>query len=292
MSKPISYPPFTKEEMGTELREILFIQASQIAHAGFEKAAHDFIGFEFDFSPVSHPIQSDFDKVDLSRFHAHGYLSTAYDFAFQVGHSWHFSESENHDVIAFSGGITPEASSGEQSPFLSPESRCRHVVDMAIGRWNLECDDGRNLTVRHLALLAGMTEATVRNSLSNEQIRTQGKPAALASEVAAKWLSGRKGFVPTRHEQNKREFWDAHTRNRLMASRLLSGMRELLADLSMTPEALAKKAQLPARAVSDFLAGQIDVSDLRTIEKIGAALDVDVPYFVGQTVEMSLRATN
>jgi hypothetical protein len=34
---------------------------------------------------------------------------------------------------------------------------------MAVGRWNLQCDDGRDLTIRQLALLAGMTEAAVRN---------------------------------------------------------------------------------------------------------------------------------
>ena len=80
--------PFSKDEMEAELREILFIQASQIAHLGSEKAAFEFIGFEYDFSPVCGPDKSDFDKVDLARFAAKSYLDEAYDYAFQVGKRW------------------------------------------------------------------------------------------------------------------------------------------------------------------------------------------------------------
>ena len=290
MSKPNVMTPFSKEEMASELREILFVQASQIAHAGFKQVAVQFIGFEFEFSPVCTPTESDLARVDLTRFSASGYLSTAYDYAFQVGQSWAFSESDNHDIIAFGGGVTPEASYGDQSPYLSPDSRCRHVIDMATGRWNLECEDDRDLTIRHLALLAAMTEAAVRNSLSAEQIRTRGKPAALARDMALNWLKARKGFVETRREENQREFWSAHTRSLLAAAHLPAGIKTLLGELSLTPEALAEKSDVSAAVIAAFLAGQIDVSDLAPIERLGEALEVDVPYFVGQAVEAALRA--
>jgi hypothetical protein len=292
MNKPIATLPFTKDEMEDELREILFIQASQIAHAGITQAAIDFIGFEFDFSPVTSPDKAVLAKVDLTRFSARAYLTTAYDYAFQVGESWKFSESDNHDIIAFSGGVTPEASYGDPSPFLAPDSRCRDVIDMAVGRWHLECDNSRDLTIRQLALLAGMTEAAVRNSLSTEKIRTRGKPVAVSSQVASQWLKARKGYVPTQHEKNKQAFRVVHTRNLLAAPQLSSGIRVLLSELSMTPETLAAKAKVPVENVAGLLEGRIDINDLKSLQRIGAALDVDVPYFVGQSIEASLRSAN
>jgi hypothetical protein len=292
MNMPTAMPPFTKDEMEAELREILFIQASQISHAGITQAAIDFIGFEFDFSPVNTPVEADFAKIDLTRFSARAYLTTTYDYAFQVGESWMFSEDDNHNIIAFAGGVTPEASYGDPSPFLAPGSRCRHVIDMAVGRWNLESDDSRDLTIRQLALLASMTEAAVRNSLSTEKIRTRGKPVAVSPQVAGQWLKARKGFVPTQHKKNRQAFRVAHTRSLLAAPRLPSGVQILLSDLSMSPETLAEKAKVPIGFVTSLLEGKIDISDLNALQRIGAALDVDVPYFVGQSIEASLRSEN
>jgi hypothetical protein len=191
-----------------------------------------------------------------------------------------------------SGGVTPEASYGDPSPFLAPDSRCRHVIDMATGRWNLECDDSRDLTIRQLALLAGMTEAAVRNSLSTEKIRAQGKPVAVSPRVAAQWLKARKGFAPTQHEKNRQAFHVAHTRNLLAAPQLSAGIRVLLSELSMTPEALAEKAKVPVEIVTSLLESRVDIYDLKALQKIGAVLDVDVPYFVGQSIEASLRSAN
>ena len=94
MSKHSIALPFSKDEMEAELREILFIQASQIAHVSSEKVALEFIGFQYDFSPVCGPDKSDFDRVDLARFAAKSYLNEAYDYAFQVGKCWGYSEYE------------------------------------------------------------------------------------------------------------------------------------------------------------------------------------------------------
>jgi len=279
--------PFSKDEMEAELREILFIQASQIAHVGSEKAAFEFIGFEYDFSPVCGPDKSDFDKVDLARFAAKSYLDEAYDYAFQVGKCWGYSEYENHNIVAFAEGVTPTAAYGDPSPFLSPDSKCAHVVDMAIGRWSFET--GNDLTIRQLALLAGMKEGAVRNSLSTEKIKTHGKPVSIAADVALDWLKKRKGFTPTRVEENRQAFWVTHTRSLLTAARLAPGMQAILEDLKLTPEAAAEKAGVPFDSVRRLLTDTHESAQIEDFQKIGAALDLDVPYFVGQAVEAALR---
>jgi hypothetical protein len=287
MSKHSIALPFSKDEMEAELREILFIQASQIAHVSSEKVALEFIGFQYDFSPVCGPDKSDFDRVDLARFAAKSYLNEAYDYAFQVGKCWGYSEYENHNVVAFTEGVTPAAAYGDPSPFLSSDSKCAHVVDMAIGRWNLET--GNDLTIRQLALLADMKEGAVRNSLSTDKIKTHGKPVSIAADIALEWLKKRKGFTPTRVEENNQAFWVTHTRSLLTAGRLAPGMRAILEDLKLTPEAAAEKAGVPFDSVRRLLADTHDCDQIEDFQRIGAALDLDVPYFVGQAVEAALR---
>jgi len=276
--------PFTKDEMGAELRETLYIQASQIAHSGSQEAACTFLGFACEFSPARSPGSGEIEQIDLARFPAWQYMSTAYDYAFQVGQCWRYDESNNHDIIAFSGGITPEACYGDRSPFLDSNSKCRHVVDLAVGRWHLDVGDGRELTVRQLALLAGMSEAAVRNSLSTEKIRPP-----VDAETALAWLNGRKGFVPTRANENRQAFWSAHTHSLVNASRLDDGLRTILLDLSLTPDAAAQRAGVPVDVVHSLLANSPAKASLEDLKKIGAALDLDVPYFVGQAIEAALR---
>ncbi len=283
MSK-VSTPPFTKEEMASELREILMVQASQIAHLGMKEAAWAYLGFECDLGPVTQPTRDEVEKIDLQRFAAWQYLSTACDYGFQVGLCWGYGESENHDIVALAEGITPAACYGDRSPYLEANSKCRHVVDLAIGRWSLEVGDGRALTVRQLALLAGMSEAAVRNSLSAEKIRTPVNP-----DEALRWLMARKGFIPTRTEENQQAFWVAHTRSFLSAARFGSGLQAILADLKLTPQAAAKKAGVKTEVMHALIAERHASADIESFLKIGAALNLDAPYFAGQAVEVALR---
>ncbi len=293
MTKPSRVPPFSKEDMENELREILFVQASQIAHIGSDSAAREFLGFVYDFDPgCFHPTPEVLAGVDLKRFAAWGYLGTGYDFAFQVGNFWGFSEGDNLDLITFSHGISPCACYGDQNPYLAPESLCRHVVDMALGRWKLECDDERDLTIRELALLSGMTEAAVRNSLSNEQIRTRGKPAALAPDIALSWLQGRKGFIPTQKEESEKSFWAVHTRSLLSAPHFATGMETVLRELSLVPETLANSAQVPLEMIQALLSGETFYQDIEALRRIAKCLKVDEPYFAGQAIEALLRAND
>lgn len=281
--------PFAKDEMEAELREIVFVQASQIAHVGSQRAAAEFIGFDFDFSPVAAIDRADINRVDLARFAALHHLSLAYDYAFQCGHPWGYEEYDNHNIAALSEGITPYAANGDRSPYLAPESKCRHVIDMAMGRWCLETD--RNLTIRQLSLLAAMTEAAVRNSLSNEKIETKSKPASVAADLAIKWLSARRGFIPTKEAENRQKYWLARTRHLLASPRIGAGLQTILTDLELTPEAVARKAGVPSDSVQKLLAGAPADQNIEELRKIGEVLDLDVPYFVGQAVEASLRGS-
>lgn len=289
--------PFTKDEAYDELRVMLLAMASNIFHFGNAKLAYEFIGFEYDFDPAdtADEIEREYalKRIELSRFKAAEYLSIAYDYAFQVGHFKSFDETSEFDVIGFRLGVPVGANNGELMEFHldnGQTSKCRHVVDMAMARWYLDDVHGRGdpLTIRQLALLAGMKEGAVRNSLSAEKIKTEGSPASVPGNIALEWLKKKKGFIPSRLEGDSGERWRWEARTLLATQQFDMAMENILAKLKLTPETTAEKAGVPVKYVTQVVAGTHDIDNLDGLRKIGAALDLDIPHFVGKAVEVAL----
>ncbi len=284
MAKATTYPPFTKDEFAAEVREQLYIQASQISHACSDDAATAFLGFPCEFSAGGCMNDKDVARIDLPRFPAWNYLGKAFDFAFQVGNSWHYDEDTNIDVVALANGMSISAISGELSPYMVPTSKCRHVIDLAIGRFYLEAGSSQSLTVRQLALLADMSEAAVRNSLSAEKLKTP-----VDADVALVWLRGRKGFVPTKAEENREASWLAHTRSYLAAPRFNYGLAAIIRERGLSVEEVSEQSGVALPVLLDLLDGPVDLPALSDLTRLGAFLKLDVPHFVGQAMELALR---
>jgi hypothetical protein len=279
-------PPFTKEAMAAELRELIFFQASHIAHVAGNEAASNFLGFSCEIGCFSGPSQGEAKQIDLGRFRVWPYLSDAFDYAFQVGRCWNYDESADAEVSHFDYSVTPHACWGEISPYHEANSKVRHVVDLATARITLDLNrDSGSLTVRHLALLANMSEAAVRNALSAAKISSP-----VDTEAAAEWLKDRKGFVPTRTEENWAANWTARTNFYLSAERLQAGLAGVLNDLKLTPETAASAADISVDEIRSLLgdAPPIPIS-IDKLKRLGSVLEADVPHFVGQAMEATLR---
>nr|AMP48317.1 hypothetical protein [uncultured bacterium] len=283
--------PFTKDAMEAELRVILFMQASHIAHTGNRKTAFEFLGVECEFDPSNDGSEQDsvVGNLDLTRFDATRYLTIAYDYAFQIGHYRAYDVAEHFDILGFDYGVPKCSNCGVCSPYYLPDSKCRHVVDKAIGRWYLEGKEDASLNIRHLSVLAGMKEGAVRNSLSTEKIKTEGSPASLRSEVALEWLKKRKGFIPSRFDDDREAIWRGDARSLLMSKGFQSAITTILSELKLTPEEATAKAGLPQGYVSNLLTGTYGLDEIDQLQRIGVALGLDVPHFVGKAVEAALR---
>jgi len=280
-------PPFSKQEMMDELKRGMLVQANQIAHAGAPDFAQAFMGFESaDFLyPYCHP--DDIEKVDLSRFGASSYLDNAYDYAFQVGKYWQFGGDTAQDVSEFIWGANPQGSDGNGSPLVDPAGLCRRAADTAFGRWKLT--ERLGLTIRELALLANMTEAAVRNSLSKERITIER--GEVDAESADAWLRDRRDFIASRVKEGDKARWQAYSRASLDRRDFGPTFGELLRDYPMTTEALAAKADVSLGFVFGLRAGS-PKPDLEALLRVGAALDLDAPHFAGVAVQAALRAAN
>jgi transcriptional regulator with XRE-family HTH domain len=281
--------PFQKEEAMNELKEILFVQASQISLALNPEAANQFLGVEID-SWDSGLHDDDREKIDLKRFNITGLVERAYDFAFQTNAYWQFDGDDWYEICGFSAGVTPHSFEGSQSPWLWDNGRVRHVVDMSIARYELQ--ENHTISIRGLSLLAGMTEAAVRNSLSKEGIQTTGKPASVENETALKWLSERRGFIPTRANETQEKNREQHISFQLDYHPFPEALSLITRDVvNGDLEPIASATGISADQLRAIMAGEMTLIDIEKLSALSRALNVsDLPKFVAKAVEFALRS--
>lgn len=283
-------PPFTKEEMFSELKLVVRAMANHVAAYGNAEAAEVLAGFRSDNAYYPYA-EDDPNRFDLTRFLVTAYMDIAYDYAFQTGNPQRFDDDRAQDINEFRHSAVQQASTGDRSPMGIPDSKCRIVTDLAFARWQLEQEF--DLTVRELALLAGMTEPAVRNSLSSENIRIEtarrpGEPGKLDGAVAYAWLRKRRAFVDSRDP-------DTRKLNRLGEFRVVlrdQGLSRAFAaafnDSGCTADRLAERASVAPAFLEALMAGKPPL-DLEAAQRVGSAMGLDVPSFVGAVVEAALR---
>lgn len=283
----MSTAPFTKEEMFQELRGILFTQASQVALVRNPDVAKEFLGVAVD-TWHNNPIPDDLAKIDLERFDITRVLDMAYDFAFQTGAYWRFGSDHEFEIAAFGAGVTPSSFEGAQSPYLYNDSKVHHVVDMAVARSHLR--EEWDIGIRGLALLAGMTEPAVRNSLSKENIQTTGKPAKVAAEVALKWLQDRRGYVSTRMDEAVEKSRAEHVKFQLGYYSFPEALAKIIGEVEeLDLQKLSADTAFDLDLLHGMLAGETACLDVPALQRLGDGLKVDVPHFVGVAIEHALR---
>jgi hypothetical protein len=289
---------FTKDDVLNELRTIFLFEADHILMGAGETMAVTFIGFApGDEGEYCH---NDPRRVDLGRFEIAGTFAQGYDFAFRpsvlLGWDGHEVQDLNTFMLATprAGGIQ---SGGETHQFMTPEGYCQQVADAAMARWKLEHDplggESHTFNTRQLALLANMTEGAVRNALADKSengLRAVpgSKPVSVEHAEALRWLSGRRGFIPSPQAAGQDRF-------------LLDRLRELqtakslgwLITSCLFREGLAWRNQTPVPGPlvdheDPWCKGTFQF-DAEKASQIAVQLGVDVPLFVGKALEVSLR---
>ncbi|CAH0266486.1 hypothetical protein [Roseomonas sp. CECT 9278] len=283
-------PPFTKNQMFNELKLVVRAMANHIAAYGSAEAAEVLAGFRSDNAAYPYA-EDDPNCFDLARFRVTAYMDIAYDYAFQTGNPERFGDDRAQDINEFRQSAVQQSSTGDRSPMGIPDSKCRIVTDLAFARWQLEQEF--DLTVRELALLAGMTEPAVRNSLSNENIKMEtarrpGEPGKLDGAVAYAWLRKRRGFIDSRDPSTRRLNRVGEFRAMLREQGLSRAFTAALNDSDCSADLLAERASVAPAFLEALAAGKPPL-DLKAAQRVGSAMGFDVPSFVGAVVEAALR---
>ncbi len=287
---------FTKDQMFDELRTIFLFEADHILMGAGEEMAERFIGFplggETEFLALSP------SKVDLSRFTIAGSFDRGYDYAFRPSLTNTLDESEVQDLVVFmlgtprTGGI---GSGGTQHRFMTADGYCQTVADTVLARWKLEWDVRmrHEFTTRDLALLANMTEGAVRNAMADKTengLRASPgvKPVRVEYDEAKRWLSNRRGFIPT--PSRPRE--DAVLHEMVAAAKTTKDLgqvirrRSYVFDINNPPDLAS--AGFTAEEIKAWEDGSFEF-DVGKAARLAEELDLDPPLFVGKALEVSLR---
>jgi hypothetical protein len=296
--RPVGTParlPFSKEEVMDELREVLMGNACQIALSmGRDELAEAYLGISLEdqsFGSGHRLSLEELRKIDLDRFSIARQVGWAFDYAFQIGEPsarLMFDEDDWNDIGIFRNGAARISYGGEPTPLDRENSHLSHTLDMTLARMALDHSSWMN--IRDLALLANMGEAAVRTSLSAEGIRTEGKPAQLSGEVAAEWLSRRRGFVPTLARPERGQAPSPTSSDLLSTKPFSEALTAMMVEASIDVTTLAEAAKVDASWLSALVAGQSAACVIDALQRVAAALDADVPLFVGRAVEASLRS--
>lgn len=280
-------PPFTLKEMRDELCTILLFKADDIAMTKREDAAASFIGFTSDCY-----FKESAEQVSLGPFRISTTMDILFDYAFQVGRADSFDESMLQDAIVFMENIPRVGGRDHEAVghrFMEPDGFCRTVVDTAGARWKLEDDNGSELSVRELALLARMTEGAVRNAIAAAGIKSKGAKTYVTLAFATEWLAGRRGFVPTTcwNYTSQRAMTDIRHASSIGAFAEILCRRTQAQGLSNAE--LATAAGLTEEQVAEWLGGDPRL-DLQAAVAIAGALDLDPALMAGRAVELILRS--
>lgn len=309
--------PFTREDMLLELRELLLIEACRIDLMRGPKATEAFIGFTLDLDGLNSE-NSDFftrldeasKKIELHNFALTRNFELAYDYAFQIG-SW---ASYDEAIDTRLGSVAQSFPSFwgvvgrmiEHSPYHLENSKCRHVVDMASARLRLFVL-GEGLKIRQLALLANMKEPAVRNSLSSDGIKTEGKRGLVDAERALTWLSDRRGYIPTKAIVEQSRDIPEYTARVLQENNFADALRLFAQEQGVwrpgdsLTEAVTRASSVDSKFVQQLVDGvpalitsnnAAPSIDIDSISRVGRALNIDVPKFVASAVELALRLSH
>lgn len=134
-------------------------------------------------------------KTNLRNSNAWNELSALYEYAIH-GIT---SDLDGPDSVVINGSDVLKLASSEE---WRPSNEWDEIIAMGDGRFAL--DDGQDITIYKLALLAKVDLRTVRNAVSagnivayKKELIFEGEQICIENASARRWLHGRKGFKPT-----------------------------------------------------------------------------------------------
>ncbi len=292
-------PSFTKTQMLDEFRTIALYEADHILMLRGAEIAATVIGFALD--DEGEYLDRPASLVDLQLFPITSAFERGYDFAFRPSFINSLGLHEVQDLLTFmqatpkAGGIKSGAGT---HLFMTPDGFCQTVADAAFARWKLEYEPGSgNFTARELALLAEMTEGAVRNAMSDKQEKSENKlhaipgtknPVLVEHAEAARWLRGRRGFVPTPDRPRDDRFLAEHLANIRSVTALGDLLRIRLLATFRSLQIAAEKLRWSIATLDGWLIGT-QTFDADQAEALARALDLDVALFLGKALEATFR---
>lgn len=182
------------------------------------------------------------------------YMQTLYEFATTAqtaGTEDDILEALQAGIEFFRGVLTVNGESRDLEAI--DDSPCIRVLNEALARWSL--DEGLDLTLKQMALLARVDVRTIRNAASSkgsDHLKTikEGGRTLVDNDAAREWLSNRRGFKESRYLGSEQAIPPLST-----PAELGAWLRNRRTEKGFdNAEGLAKEIGWPAKRASEIVA--------------------------------------
>lgn len=312
---------FTKEELFSELRGLIYLQARSLSWVYDPAAAYRLLEWPPSTSLLSehllNPSHTDFDNMakdmelpeDFGRFPIFRVFDQLYDYGVLGIHrrdmEWFEPGTMATFLAAWLSDISQSSLVWEVHAGLFPcEMKCAAMtISLAEARGVLDGQqrfrpDTENvahgaLTFAEVALLAGIDERSVRNAASKKDGGLVATPAEddrksyIQADVARAWLKTRKGFIPTR-ESGLYEFFDPLSRSFDSQSEALGWLRHRCEQSDVSLERyLALLGRTGPDVALEWMRAPLPVSP-EEIRAVASALDINPEALALRLEEVAL----
>jgi len=290
--KPIPYP---WDEIEDQVRRLIIAQAATLSEFGPQDTSivSEFLGFETDAYLTGYPSEIK-DQLDPTRHSVFHDAYAAYHYLYQL-EDRHLADYDHWDRIGcglLSGCYPTTDTEGEPTPLCSLNNPpLRQVLQGFFARFGLEVEE-HSPSLADLSILSGLSEASVRASLSKEGFSIEkgnnNDASVLPAEDAIIWLKKRRGFIP-----NKGTISPEALQARQL--RIISGDTDFPQALGWIIEAheiseidLASRASVDGLWLNGLIKGKQVAVDIDALVRLSEAFALPRSKFVSRAVEYLL----
>tara|TARA_E500000318_G_scaffold107527_1_gene116955 strand:+ start:10234 stop:11160 length:927 start_codon:yes stop_codon:yes gene_type:complete len=205
------------DEIHSDLKKILYLEASRIAALRWDEKASEFLGVLDEIDPDK-LLGSEIEPkvlalVDLSKFHIAEALDLAYSAQFEKPDEWLLTAVESETLQAFLSTMPSSDLSGTAPIWLTEEGACIRMARAGVALGKIQAmlygnvgiqggvfDVFHLFSVRDMAALANMSEGSIRNALVSkkgdrlDKMEMPGGQVLIDPVEACRWLSERRGY--------------------------------------------------------------------------------------------------
>jgi ribosome-binding protein aMBF1 (putative translation factor) len=299
-------PLFSKQELMTEVRNVLFALSRELGRIYTSSTAPRLMGFTKEVCPSSDAMHEALrEEVNIDQFAVSSYMGDLYDYAMlgilhaDLRDDWEIVEE---DIKGFFNGL-------RDFPLLSNNAddysldKSLQVIELSCLRMALDeggycvLEDGTTLwghiALKDLAYLAGIDEKSIRNMATpkaKNPLKTvkHGSRTFVKFEVAKEWLRQR-GFKETEYRSRNSER-DISITGFLSSTDLGAYVREMRERAELTVSELASRVEKPdaAEKISRLEQGVWDF-DVSFLKELAQSLNLNVRPFVMATLQLHQR---
>jgi transcriptional regulator with XRE-family HTH domain len=161
---------------------------------------------------------------------------------------------------------------------MKPDSKYAFVYNLAVARDRL--DQGKDLTIKEIALLTSVDERTIRNSASSKDenslsIEKFGGSTIIKNSEAVRWLSRRPDFKQTQYVENEIINSPRYFKDEVGFGNFITFKRN---ELELTHESISEAANVDLGIIVDLEKG-IDRININQVKKLAEILEEDTTVF-------------